>query len=133
MNVCARNRVLLIDDNVFACELAESLFALEGFEARSAHSGSEGIVAAVEFSPNIIFIDLGLPDIDGLQVAQTLRAVPSTGKTWLVALTGWDDPKTIDEIDDAGFDQRLTKPANFNDMLQLAVSRKNSLVDINGD
>jgi CheY-like chemotaxis protein/anti-sigma regulatory factor (Ser/Thr protein kinase) len=103
-------RVLVVDDNADAAECLSLLLELRGHRTRMAYSGREALTAAAQFHPDVIFLDIGLPELDGYQVAEQLRADPAYRKTVLVALTGWGGSGDRRRAQEAGFDQHLVKP-----------------------
>ena len=103
-------RILVVDDNEDAAESLAMLLGLSGFEMRTAITGFGAIEIASEFMPQVIFLDIGLPDIDGYAVARKIRADPRLADTRLVALTGWGTESDQRKSMDAGFDAHLTKP-----------------------
>jgi CheY-like chemotaxis protein len=105
-------RVLLIDDNMDAAESLAQLLSLSGHDARTAIDGATGLRAAVEFKPEVIFCDLGLPGISGYEVAKALRALPDGREIVLVALTGYGQPSDREKTAQAGFDAHLVKPVD---------------------
>lgn len=106
-------RVLVVDDNVDAATTTAALLELEGHAVAIAHSGAEAIAVAVKFDPDITFLDIGLPDLSGYEVAARMRALPELARMRLVALTGWGTDRDREISRGAGFDQHLTKPASF--------------------
>jgi len=120
-------RILVIDDNIDAAESLAMLLEMSGHISRTAHNGITGLKLAEEFHPEIIFLDIGLPDINGYEVAEQIRKQPWGKNIFLIAATGWgqDTDKELAKI--AGFDEHLTKPIDFqklNSMLQnIATSR----------
>lgn len=105
-------RVLVIDDEH---DVADSLTALlESFGAtvRVAYSGGDGLAALPGFGPELIFLDLGMPGLDGYETARRIRALPEGRAATLVALTGWGPDQIQDRARAAGFDAQITKPAN---------------------
>jgi two-component system CheB/CheR fusion protein len=107
-----QRRVLLIDDNIDAAESLAQLLSLSGHDARTAIDGASGLRAAVEFSPEVIFCDLGLPGMSGYEVAKSLRALPGGRELVLVALTGYGQPGDREKTARAGFDAHLVKPVD---------------------
>ena len=105
-------RVLLIDDNIDAAESLAQLLSLSGHDARTAVDGAGGLRAAVEFSPEVVFCDLGLPGMSGYEVAKSLRALPGGRDLVLVALTGYGQPSDREKTAQAGFDAHLVKPVD---------------------
>ncbi|TWO69915.1 response regulator [Caenimonas sedimenti] len=116
----ARNlRVLVVDDNVDAAESLGVLLELEGHATRIAHDGTQGLALAREMEPDIVFLDIGLPDLSGYEVAQRMRALPALHRTFLVALTGWGTKEDRARSRESGFDRHLTKPAGLAAVEQL--------------
>lgn len=106
----ARQRVLVIDDNVDATEALRAVLELDGYEIDVAHDGRRGVQRARAFAPDIVLCDIGLPDMDGYEVARTLRGDPELGCARLVALTGYGAPEDVARSRAAGFDAHITKP-----------------------
>jgi PAS domain S-box-containing protein len=119
--VTVSRRVLIVDDNHDA---AMSLAALlEGHDVRTAGSGQEAIAVVRQFRPHVVFLDLGLPDIDGCEVARQLSADLSMNgadtRPTLVALTGHGQPEDRERTRSAGFDHHIVKPAVVEDLVRL--------------
>jgi signal transduction histidine kinase len=104
-------RVLIIDDNEAAATGLKKLLAFKGHEVEAAYTGRSGIEMARTFLPQVILLDIGLPDLDGYAVAQQLRALglPYT----LIALSGYGQEEDKARARQAGFDQHLTKPVGI--------------------
>ena len=117
----ARLRVLVVDDNIDAAESLAMLLDLDGHQTRIAHTGEAAIGVALEFAPDAAFIDIGLPGLNGYEVAQRLRSDPTARSSMLlVALTGWGTDEDRRHAQAAGFDYHLVKPVDFdklNDVL----------------
>ncbi|MBN8726327.1 MAG: PAS domain-containing protein [Xanthomonadales bacterium] len=112
-------RVLVVDDNVdFASGLVEILQIL-GHAARDVHDGAAGIEAAHADRPDLILLDIGLPEIDGYEVARRLRATPELAHTRIVALTGYGQDSDRDLALAAGFDQHMVKPLSRKTLQEL--------------
>jgi two-component system CheB/CheR fusion protein len=109
----AKRRVLIIEDNIDAADTLREILEMEGHVAEVAYSGTEGLEKAASFEPNVVFCDIGLPDIDGLAVARAMRQEPKTRRALLVALSGFTRRHDIDEALAAGFDEHLAKPPNL--------------------
>ncbi|WP_313034991.1 ATP-binding protein [Massilia alkalitolerans] len=119
-------RVLVVDDNLDAAEMLATLFEIGGHQVRLAHDGAGAIAAASEFLPEVVFLDIGLPDISGYEAATALRGIAGMEGSMLVALTGWGTQQDRQRAREAGFDHHLTKPAEFdavNRLLALAAAR----------
>jgi PAS domain S-box-containing protein len=106
-------RVLVIEDHADTASSLRMLLELSGHEAEVVRSGREGIEAAARFRPEVIFCDIGLPGMDGYEVARALRQNETLGDVYLVALTGYGQERDRQLAREAGFDLHLTKPINF--------------------
>jgi len=115
-------RILIIDDNSQAADVASELLGLYGYQTAVAYSGAQGLQSAKDFAPDVILLDLGMPGMDGFQVATALRAQPQFADLALVAFTAWGDKGTRRRTQDAGFDQHITKPAGMEEILRAIVS-----------
>lgn len=105
-------RVLVIEDNVDAAESLCILLQLNGHTTEKAHSGPAGVKAAQAFLPDAVLCDLGLPGLDGYDVARSLRAEPRFKEVYLVALTGYGQEEDQRRTREAGFDLHLVKPVD---------------------
>jgi signal transduction histidine kinase/DNA-binding response OmpR family regulator len=112
-------RVLLVDDNVDAVESLSVLLHAAGYQLRAAHDGASAIAAALEFQPDVAVLDIGLPVMNGYDVARRLRAHPQTRNAALVAVTGYGREEDRRLAHEAGFDHHLTKPVEFTVLQQL--------------
>jgi two-component system, sensor histidine kinase len=106
-------RVLVVDDNEDAANTLSALLQLAGNEVRTANSGKQGLAAAQDFQPSIIFLDIGLPDMTGYEVAQAIRKTENISLCYLIALTGYGTEADRQMALDAGFDLHLTKPLDY--------------------
>jgi two-component system CheB/CheR fusion protein len=113
-------RVLVIEDNIDAAEsLCELLLELGEHEVEVAFNGPEGLAKAREFEPEIVFCDIGLPEMDGYAVAEAFRADEGLRATYLVALTGYALPQDAASAKAAGFDQHMPKPTSVEKLEQI--------------
>jgi signal transduction histidine kinase len=108
----ARRRVLVVEDNLDTSETLRDLLELSGFEVEIAGSGADGVAAARQFHPDVVLCDLGLPGMNGYEVASALRRDPATAATRLIALTGYGGEEDRRRSHEAGFDVHLTKPVD---------------------
>ncbi|NNU42928.1 response regulator [Ramlibacter sp. B156] len=106
-------QVLVVDDNTDAAESLGVLLDIEGHAAHIAHTGAEALQVAQTRPLDVVFLDIGLPDMTGYDVARRMRMLPGMQKTLLVALTGWGTQDDRQRTRDAGFDRHLTKPAEL--------------------
>jgi PAS domain S-box-containing protein len=105
-------RILLIDDNADVSESLALLLQLEGHEVDTADRGLKGIEKAQAFRPQVVLLDIGLPDISGYEVARRLRELPETRQAFLVAISGYGQSKDLEQSKSAGFDRHLLKPVD---------------------
>lgn len=106
----SRRRVLVIDDNKDAADSLAMILSLQGQEVRTAYGGTAALEIARSFHPEMVFLDLGMPDMNGCEVARYLRALPETRAARLVALTGGGQEEDRRRTRAAGFDAHLVKP-----------------------
>ncbi len=104
-------RTLVIDDNDDARDLISTLLTSRGYEVRTANDGPSGLAMIREYEPHVAFVDLGLPGLDGVSLAQRFNAECPTAKTRLVALTGYGEERDRQRTRDVGFRAHLVKPA----------------------
>jgi PAS domain S-box-containing protein len=105
-------RILVVDDNVDSAQSMALLLELEGYEVRMAHDGPETLRLAREFRPRVVLLDIGLPGMNGYEVASVLRKAPGGEHLVLIALTGYGQEEDRQQSKAAGFDHHLTKPVD---------------------
>jgi signal transduction histidine kinase len=113
-------RILIVDDNVDGATTLSIMLGLSGHQTRTAFSGREALAIASEFKPEVVFMDIGLPGMNGYEVVRRFREDPLLSKTFMVAVTGWGSEQDRIRSRNAGFDEHLTKPvepAAFDDIL----------------
>ena len=106
----APRRVLLVDDHADARELLRELCVLRGHVVAEAHDGPSGIETALTFRPDVAFVDIKLPQLDGYGVARALRDQMGAACPRLVALSGFGETRAFDRAREAGFDDYVVKP-----------------------
>ena len=109
-------RVLLVDDNADSTEPLSLLLQAKGHQTRVAMEGEQAISVDDDFQPHCVVLDLGLPGMDGYEVARRLRQRPYGGQLTLVALTGWAGNDVRNKAAAAGFDYHLVKPVNWEEL-----------------
>jgi PAS domain S-box-containing protein len=112
-----QRRVLVVDDNVDSAESMAVLLRIYGHDVRLAHDGEAALEEARSFKPDVMFLDLSLPKMDGYEVARRLRMEPATRDITLVAMTGYGHEEERRRTHEAGFHLHLVKPVDF-DMLK---------------
>ena len=112
-------RVLVVDDNEDSALSLSMLFEIRGDEVRTAHDGRSAVASADAFRPDIVLLDIGLPEISGYEAAKQIRAQSWGQEMVLVALTGWGQPEDRRQSCEAGFNAHQVKPINHDTLLQL--------------
>jgi PAS domain S-box-containing protein len=106
-------RVLVVDDNLDAANSLAALLNLQGHETEAVYGGREALERLESFRPNVALIDIGLPKMNGYELAKRLREAPCGGALRLVALTGYGQPEDRERAQTAGFDGYLVKPVDM--------------------
>jgi len=108
----AVHEILLVEDNPDARETLRLLLELDGHRVSAVDSGERAVELALQQPFTVALIDIGLPDLDGYQVARRIRARPGRPRMTLVALTGYGQPEDVRRALDAGFDAHVVKPVD---------------------
>jgi CheY-like chemotaxis protein len=106
------SRVLVVDDNNDALVTLDLLLKRHGHQVLAASDGRTALTAARDFRPDVVLLDIGLPDISGYEVARALRSEPWASELRLIAITGWGQQDDRDKAREAGFDHHLVKPVD---------------------
>ena len=120
----AGDPVVVADDNADAAESLAALLELEGYTAHIAHDGDEALQLARKVKPVACFLDIGMPGLDGYEVAKRLKASSQSDRMFLVATTGWGNPEDRRRSKDAGFDLHMTKPVDVAKAARLLADRQ---------
>jgi PAS domain S-box-containing protein len=112
-------RVLVIEDNVDAADTLREVLLLRGHEVRVAFDGSTGLAEARDFRPEVVVCDIGLPQMNGYEVAHAIRQDAALRSAYLIALTGYASPEDFQSAADAGFDEHLVKPVDLKKLEEL--------------
>ena len=115
----ARERILVVDDNRDAAQGLAMLLEIKGHEVATAHDGGQALEAARQFQPTVVLLDIGLPEMDGYEVASRLRAQRGGDALLLVAVTGYGQESDRKRSEEAGFDHHLLKPVRLEALEQL--------------
>lgn len=110
-------RVLVVDDNREAADVLSEMLSLCGYAAKAVYDGRSALAAAEDFQPAMFVLDIGMPGMNGLQLAAALRRQAQFANTRLVAFTAWGDAHMRELTKKAGFDAHLVKPASLEDIL----------------
>jgi PAS domain S-box-containing protein len=106
-------RVLVVDDNVDSSEILAKLLRLSGHDVRTAYTGPTALEAAIAHLPDVVLLDIGLPGLNGYEVARRLRQYPQLKGVRLVAMTGYGGQSDLQLAREAGFEEHLVKPVDF--------------------
>jgi signal transduction histidine kinase len=105
-------RVLVVDDNIDAAESIAVLLRMEGHEVKTVSDGQQALASSQVFAPNVVVLDIGLPGMDGYELARRMRQLPETRKALFIALTGYGQKEDRAQAAAAGFQHHFTKPAD---------------------
>jgi CheY-like chemotaxis protein len=105
-------RLMVVDDNRDSADTFATLLRLHGHEVQVAHNGAAALDLAKTFLPMAVFLDIGMPGLDGYEVARRMRQTPGLENTALIALTGWGQDDDRGRAAEAGFHHHLIKPAD---------------------
>ena len=109
-------RLLIVDDNVDAADMLLMLLKRKGYRTTAVYNGADALAAARRQMPNVVLLDLGMPVMDGFQVAEHIRKLPEGDEVILIALTGWGLSEDRARTAAAGFDHHLVKPVTLKDL-----------------
>jgi PAS domain S-box-containing protein len=112
-------RVLIVDDNADAASTLEMLLRSLGYETRVVNDGAAALALAKEFRPDVVLLDIGMPGLDGYEVARRLRAMKKGGALRIIAVTGWGQEADRQKSEEAGFDLHLVKPVEPSDLVRI--------------
>jgi signal transduction histidine kinase/CheY-like chemotaxis protein len=112
-------KVLVVDDLQASADTLKVLLELEGFVVRIANDGASALAVAREFVPDVLILDIGLPGMDGFEVARQLRSRPESKDALLIALTGYGEAESRQRSQQAGFDHHVVKPADIDFLLSI--------------
>jgi signal transduction histidine kinase/DNA-binding response OmpR family regulator len=110
-------RILIVDDNVDAADSVAWLMRQQAHDVRTAHDGRSALEMASEFRPQVVVLDLGLPELDGYEVSRRLRAAPDTKEALIIAVSGYGQDEDRRRSTQAGFNYHFIKPVNFETLL----------------
>ena len=106
-------RVLVIDDDKDVADSLAMLLEVLGCDVRTAYSGTGGVSLVSDFQPRIVFLDIGMPGMNGYETARRIRSEPAGRRAQVIALTGWGQDLDKKHTREAGFDRHLIKPADI--------------------
>ena len=106
-------RMLIVDDHADAAQMLAAILEMDGHKTTVVGDGHQALQVAQAFSPDMVFLDIEMPGLNGYETARALRKLAGLEQVTLVALTGWDCPKSRIRVKDAGFDHHLSKPTTL--------------------
>jgi CheY-like chemotaxis protein len=109
-------RIVIIEDNPDSRQMLKSLLELDGFQVETANDGASGLEQILQNEPDFALVDIGLPGMDGYEVARRVQAALREKRPCLVALTGYGRAEDAQAVKAAGFDEHLVKPVNPSDL-----------------
>ncbi|MEX1232302.1 MAG: response regulator, partial [Planctomycetaceae bacterium] len=112
-------RILIVDDNQDSAKSMAMLLKLTGNKTHTAYDGVEAVEAAAKFQPEVVLLDIGLPKLNGYEVARKIREQPWGQDMVLVALTGWGQEEDRQKSKEAGFNAHLVKPVEHSVLMRL--------------
>ncbi|MCA9072278.1 MAG: response regulator [Planctomycetaceae bacterium] len=122
-------RLLIVEDHPDVRTMLKMLLEMQGFDVETASDGERGVELIEHLKPDVAFVDIGLPGIDGYEVARTVRSSPENKDVHLVALTGYGQPKDRQLAAEAGFDAHLAKPVDLNELTHYLGELSKKLAD----
>jgi CheY-like chemotaxis protein len=105
-------RIVAVDDNRDAVDSLAKILRMKGHDVRTGYDGIEAVELAADFRPQVVLLDIGLPRLNGYEVAQRMRKLPGGSKIVLVAVTGWGQDEDRKRSEASGFDMHLVKPVD---------------------
>jgi CheY-like chemotaxis protein len=115
-------RILVVDDNRDAADSLALLLQMQGLETHTAHDGLEAVAAAAGFRPDVALLDIGLPGLNGFEVARRVRQQLADKRLLVIAMSGWGQEREPMRSKEAGFDHHLVKPADPKALFRLLAS-----------
>jgi CheY-like chemotaxis protein len=116
-------RVMIVDDNTDSANMLATLLEATGYETVTEHTALQAIERARRAQPQVCLLDIGLPDMDGTELARQLRAIPDMTNATLIAVTGYGQERDRQRSKVAGFDHHLVKPVDIRQLLTLIAQR----------
>lgn len=110
--------MVLVEDNDDSRYMLATYLELAGFPCLSARTGVEALALVERAQPDVAIVDLGLPEMDGLELARRMRSDPRFADTYLIALTGYGQPADREAVRGAGFDEHMVKPVELDELVR---------------
>jgi CheY-like chemotaxis protein len=123
-----QRRILIVDDNRDSAESLAMLMEITGNQTYLAHDGVEAVAAVEKYRPEVVLLDIGLPELNGYEVCRRVREKPWGKDIVVIALTGWGQEDDRRRSEEAGFNGHLVKPVDYDKLLDLLASFNESNV-----
>jgi CheY-like chemotaxis protein len=117
-----KRRLLIVDDLKDGADGLAKVMELMGHEVRTAYSGEEAVIAAATFQPELVLLDIGMPNVNGYDACRAIREQPRGEQIFVIALTGWGQERDRRRTEEAGFDDHLVKPVDPDVLARLLAS-----------
>ena len=123
-NLLSASRILIVDDQESSADSLRRIFEMKGFTTEVAYDGFSALQMATQFQPHVVILDIGLPAMDGFEIAQALRKIPLCRDIFLIALTGYGRAEDVQRALSVGFDVHLIKPVDISHLFSLISERQ---------
>ena len=123
---CTRRRVLIVDDNRDAADAMAQLLAIEGHDVKAVYGALDALDSAVQLRPDVVLLDIGLPQMDGYELSRQIRQLPGLKAMPIVAITGYGQPSDKQHSRQSGFDYHLVKPVDLETLTRILATIPNS-------
>ncbi len=127
MNAACKFKILIVDDSEALAQTLGYMVEILGHTIKLAHDGATALSVAQSFLPDVIFLDISLPEMDGYEVCKKLRAIPALTECVFIAQTGWGQAEYKIRSMEAGFDHHVVKPISFEAMEKLLLSLRETV------
>ncbi len=124
-----RRRILIVDDNVDSARSLATLLRMAGHEVHTAFDGLDALERADELQPSVLLLDIGLPRMSGHEVCRRIREHDWGRRVFIIAMTGWGQAEDRRRTKEAGFDHHMTKPAQFDSLMELLAKLPDAAID----
>jgi CheY-like chemotaxis protein len=118
-DAAVKERILVVDDQREIADALTRLLQTLGYEAKAVYDGPRAVDEAADFLPDLMFIDIGMPGIDGYKTVARIRGHRECAHVILIALTGWGRPEDRQRAYESGFDLHITKPMNIDKLMEV--------------
>lgn len=109
-------RIMIVDDNADAAQTLGMLLEVHGHDCKVVYDSQKALAMAADYKPRYVFLDLSMPEIDGYDLCQRMRAIPELAQAVFIAQTGWSDRAHVERAKNAGFHHHLVKPIAYKEI-----------------